>query len=322
MRRTVSRLSQAGRNYLTQIDAQWNQFWFNPASPTLLGLIRILTGLMLLYTHAVWGTQLEAFFGPDAWLSRELVETMQQDQVAWSFWWWVRANWLWPAHWASMTVLLLFTLGLATRVTSILAFIVVVSYVNRTPCALFGLDQINSFLTLYCAIGPSGADLSLDRWLKRDRGPVKPTIGANIALRLIQVQMCVIYFYAGITKLQGPAWWNGEAMWLAFVNAEYQSRDMTWLVNYPRIVHFMTHVTIAWELTFWGLIWRPLWKPVMLIGAVALHVGIGACLGMWTFGLIMLVGCASFLPPTFPRSLPNLRSAQPPLENPRVALTH
>jgi hypothetical protein len=34
---------------------------------------------------------------------------------------------------------------------------------------------------------------------------------------------------------------------------------------------------------------------VLALGA-ALHVGIGACLGMWTFGLIMLVGCASFLP--------------------------
>ncbi len=34
----------------------------------------------------------------------------------------------------------------------------------------------------------------------------------------------------------------------------------------------------------------------MLAGAIPLHIGIGACLGMWTFGLIMLVGCASFLP--------------------------
>ena len=34
----------------------------------------------------------------------------------------------------------------------------------------------------------------------------------------------------------------------------------------------------------------------MLAGAVVMHLGIGACLGMWTFGLIMLVGCASFLP--------------------------
>ena len=31
----------------------WDAFWFRPADPTLLGLLRILTGLMLLYTHAV-----------------------------------------------------------------------------------------------------------------------------------------------------------------------------------------------------------------------------------------------------------------------------
>jgi hypothetical protein len=44
------------------------------------------------------------------------------------------------------------------------------------------------------------------------------------------------------------------------------------------------------------LIWKPLWRPLILAGAVVLHLGIGLCLGMWTFGLIMLVGCASFLP--------------------------
>jgi hypothetical protein len=41
----------------------------------------------------------------------------------------------------------------------------------------------------------------------------------------------------------------------------------------------------------------------MLAGAVALHAGIGACLGMWTFALIMLVGCCSFLPGEVVRSL-------------------
>ena len=40
----------------------------------------------------------------------------------------------------------------------------------------------------------------------------------------------------------------------------------------------------------------PLWRPLVLAGAIVMHAGIGLCLGMWTFGLIMLVGCASFLP--------------------------
>ena len=143
----------------------WNAFWYTPADPTLLGVMRILTGLMLLYTHAVWGLALDDFFGPTAWLSKELVRSIQSDQFAYSFWWLVPSKWMWPAYGVSMLILALFTIGLWTRVTSVLALVVVISYAHRVPAALFGLDQINVMLTLYLAIGPSGQALSVDRWL-------------------------------------------------------------------------------------------------------------------------------------------------------------
>ena len=85
-------------------------------------------------------------------------------------------------------------------------------------------------------------------------------------------------------------------MWRAFANLEYQSADMTWLAWHPWLLNLITHVSVLWEISFCVLIWTPRWRPLVLAGAVVLHVGIGACLGMWTFGLIMLVGCASFLP--------------------------
>lgn len=280
----------------------WDDFWFRSADPTLLGLIRILTGLMLLYTHAVWGLVLPDFFGPDGWLSPELMRLVHAGNTTFSFWWIVPEGGMWPAYWLSMAILALFTAGVRTRVTSVLAFLVTVSYIQRIAPATFGLDQINAMLTLYLAIGPSGDALSVDRWLAVRRGLVpagrpRPSARANMALRLISVHMCVIYFFAGMSKLQGESWWTGEAMWRAFANLEYQSRDMTWLAWHPRVLELITHVSVLWEVTFWALVWRPRLRPLMLAGAVVLHVGIGACLGMWTFGLIMLVGCASFLPP-------------------------
>jgi hypothetical protein len=262
---------------------------------------------MLLYTHAVWGLALDDFFSPTGWLSAPLVRALQREDFAYSFWWWIPPSWRWPAYAVSMLILALYTLGLATRLTSILALAVTISFAYRVPAALFGLDQINALLTLYLAIGPSGQALSLDRWLARRRlskdapGPA-PSARANLALRLIQVHMCVIYFFAGIAKLQGPAWWSGEAMWRAFANLEYQSADMTWLAWHPWFLNLITHISILWEISFCVLIWLPRWRPLMLAGAVVLHLGIGACLGMWTFGLIMLVGCASFLPSELVRS--------------------
>jgi Zn-dependent protease with chaperone function len=85
-------------------------------------------------------------------------------------------------------------------------------------------------------------------------------------------------------------------MWRAFANLEYQSADMTWLAWHPWLVNLITHASIAWELSFCVLIWLRLWRPPVLAGAVVLHLGIGLFLGMWTFGLVMLIGCASFLP--------------------------
>jgi len=301
MWRALSPVAQYLRDVVRSVAQGWNAFWYTPADPTLLGLIRVLAGLMLLYTHAVWGLALNDFFGPASWLRGHLVYLMQLDQFALSFWWWVPAQAIWPAYAVSMIILALFTIGLWTRVTSFLSLCVVISFANRVPAALFGLDQINVMLTLYLTIGPSGQALSLDRWLARrrlgsDLPPPAPSASANLALRLIQVHMCVIYFFAGVSKLQGPSWWNGEAMWRAFANLEYQSVDMTWLARYPWLINLMTHVTILWEVFFCVLIWKPLWRPIMLAGAVVLHIGIGAFLGMWTFALAMLIGCASFLP--------------------------
>jgi hypothetical protein len=301
MQRPLTALAARLKDNARSLQADWNAFWYTPADPTLLGLLRILTGLMLLYTHAVWGVALADFFGPTSWLSPALVRAMHAGQYVVSFWFWLPAGWMWPAYVVSMVILGLFTIGLWTRVTSVLALFVSISYANRVPAALFGLDQINIMLTLYLAIGASGAALSVDRWLSlaRSKGQAPPpasSISANLAQRLIQVHMCVIYFFAGISKLQGPSWWTGEAMWRAFANLEYQSLDMTWLAWHPWIINLMTHTSVFWEVFFCILIWRPRWRPLILAMAVVLHVGIGACLGMWTFGLIMLVGCAAFLP--------------------------
>jgi hypothetical protein len=323
MRRVLTAVVGYLAGFARSLAQQWETFWFTPADPTLLGVIRVLTGLMLVYTHAVWGLALGDFFGPAGWLSADLVRALQRGEYAYSFWWWVPTAWMWPAYAASLLVLALFTLGLWTRVTSVLALAVTISYAQRVPAALFGLDQINVILTLYLAIGPSGQAVSLDRWLARRRGKVAgaaaPSVGANLAQRLIQVHMCVVYFFAGISKLQGPAWWNGQAMWRALANLEYQSADLTWLAWHPWLLNLATHFCVLWELSFCVLIWSRLWRPLVLAGALALHLGIGAFLGMWTFGLIMLIGCASFLPNEWVRQFVAALVLHPPAAAPAAA---
>ncbi len=291
------------RELLVDAKAGWDHFWFTPSHAATLCVIRILAGAMLFYTHLIWTINSDAFFGQHSWLSSEAIDVLQNGSFAWSFLWLFDSSLaLIAVHVLSLIVFACLTLGLFSRVTAVLAFLISVSYANRVSPALFGLDQINVMLAMYLMLGPAGAHYSLDRLLAR-RGSsnratdTRPSVAANISIRLIQVHMCVIYLFAGLSKLQGPAWWNGTAIWGAIANLEYQSIDMTWLVNWPLLVNLLTHVTVAWEISYCVLVWNRLTRPLVLLLALPIHLGIGFCLGMMTFGTIMLVANLAFVSP-------------------------
>ena len=135
-------------------------------------------------------------------------------------------------HTGVLIVILLFTVGLFTRVTSVLVWLATVSYIHRTQQVLFGMDTMMNILLFYLMIGNSGAALSLDRLIARYRavraslrrsGTIDantraflacppPSMSAGLALRLIQVHFCFIYVAAGLSKLKGETWWNGQGI--------------------------------------------------------------------------------------------------------------
>jgi vitamin K-dependent gamma-carboxylase-like protein len=320
----VKTLADYARDWASDVIDGWNRFWFTPADAATLALIRIFAGAMLFYTHLVWSLGLTDFFGASGWLSAEAVKTLQRDTYAWSYLWLLKTPVaLWGAHVAGLVVLALLTAGLFTRITSVLAWLVALAYVHRAPGSLFGLDQINVMLAMYLMIGASGDAFSIDRWRQRrgaGEGPaaVPPRVSTNIAVRLIQLHMCIIYLFAGTAKLTGPAWWNGTAMWNAFGNLEYQSLDMTWLHSHPWLVNLMTHVTVFWELYYCALIWPRRLRPLMLALAVPLHLGIALCLGMMTFGLAMLIGNLAFVSPVVVRAILNRRPPATPSNESRA----
>lgn len=288
----------------------WNRFWFTPSDPATLGLIRILAGGMLFYTHLVWSLDLNGFFGADGWLPAKTIASLPNHSAfEWSWFYWINSPALmWAAHMAALVVFALLTIGLWSRAMSILAFLATVAYANRASLAQFGLDDTNAMLAMYLMIGPCGAVYSVDNWLKRRRAggnksPVEPLVGANFAIRLLQVHLCVIYFFSGIGKAQGPLWWNGLAMLMATANYEYQSVSATWLIHYRYLAYLLTHITVFWELSYCALVWPRLTRPIVLAIAFGVHLGIGLFLGMWTFGLAMCIANLAFVSPWLVRRI-------------------
>jgi hypothetical protein len=297
------------RGYLSEAWGAWNEFWFTPANPATFSMIRVLAGMMLFYTHLVWSFDLVGFFGPNGWLPSQFmhqVALLTNDnlpRVNWTYFDFIQStSVLWAVHIAALVVFFLLMVGFFSRTMAVLGFLIAVSYANRiTPGAYFGLDSINCMLALYLMLGPCGARYSLDRvWrLRRGASPeVPPSISANLAIRLIQLHMCIIYLFSALGKLQGTTWWTGDAMWASSANLEYQYLvDLTRLANYPRLMHFLTHLTVFWELTYCVLIWPRLTRPWVLLMAIFVHAGIAVAYGMPTFGLVMLIGNLAFVSP-------------------------
>src|SRR4051794_37506132 len=59
--------------------AAWNRFWFTPADPTPLCLMRIVAGLLVLYVHLAYCFDLQAMFGPHGWYNREQADRERRE---------------------------------------------------------------------------------------------------------------------------------------------------------------------------------------------------------------------------------------------------
>jgi hypothetical protein len=229
-------------------------------------------------------------------------------------------------HVGVLVLILLFTLGVFTHVTSVLTWLACVSYIHRTQHVLFGMDTMMNILLFYLMIGNSGAALSVDRLIARYRAAraslnrsgvidantraflayPPPSVLTNFTLRLIQIHFCFIYMAAGLSKLKGAAWWNGMAFWDVVVNPEFTLMLYPWyesmlrgLASIKPLMYFTT-VTAVWftlfiEIGLPFLVWTRLrWFVVFL--ATAMHALIGVLMGLNLFELLMIVMLLAFLP--------------------------
>jgi uncharacterized membrane protein YphA (DoxX/SURF4 family) len=315
------------RGYLSDAWGAWDNFWFAPTDPATLSAIRFFGGAMLFYTHLVWSFDLTGFFGQKGWLPVKLMHDVHQYangpdgpvRWIWSYFDYIESpTWLWVAHVAALFVFFFLMIGFFSRTMAVLAYVIAISYAARvTPGAFYGLDKINCMLAMYLMLGPCGARYSIDRIWRLRRGAPReapPSVAANVAIRLIQLHMCIIYLFSALGKLQGTTWWTGEAVWISSANLEYQFLlDLSWMANHPYFVSLLAHLTVYWELTYSALVWPRLTRPWVLLMAVLVHGGICIAYGMPTFGLVMLIGNLAFVSPQ------TVRRVLDPVAN-RVAL--
>jgi hypothetical protein len=225
------------------------------------------------------------------------------------------------AHVVILSIMVMFTLGLFTKVTSVLTWLAAVSYIHRTQQVLFGMDTMMNLLLIFLMIGPCGKALSLDRWLAcrkiKKSGKTGPAVdaflarpemssAAGFAQRLVQIHFCFIYMAAGLSKLKGQTWWNHSAFWDTVANPEFTlihyrfyeevlKSMVAWKPMYGVMAAGTVLFTFVLEIGLPFLVWTRL-RPIMVIGGVLFHFGIGLFMGLNIFALLMMALLLSYIP--------------------------
>jgi hypothetical protein len=295
------------RNWLSDIAQTWDQFWFAARAPHTLAVIRIACGAMLVYVHVIWAIFATDFMGSNAWIDNATIQRLHTSNWAWSWLWYFESPTLLGLHEClSIIFSAAMMVGFATRVATPLAWLLTLMTCHRMTGALFGLDQVVVMLCMYLMIAPCGSVFSIDA-LRPEKwwagGTSQPNPWNNIATRLIQLHLCVIYIFGGLSKMRGDMWFEGSAMWYTLVNYEYQSMDMTWLGRYPFIIASLTAFTIYWETFYCALVWPRITRPFALAAAFFVHGGIASVLGMVTIGTSMIIANLAFIEPEFTQRL-------------------
>lgn len=192
-------------------------------------------------------------------------------------------------------------LGLATRLSSVVMWVLLVSVHRRSPYVLNGGDFLLQAAALYLMLMPAGVRLSLDQVIRRRRGiDVDPWV-APWAFRLAQIQLAVVYLATGLSKLPVPGgpgvgnWVAGDAMAKALgVASMARFEFLTWI---PWWVYApATWLTLGWELLFPVLVLFERTRYLALGYGVLMHLGIFATLEVGAFSFATLCYYLLYLP--------------------------
>jgi hypothetical protein len=166
------------------------------------------------------------------------------------------------------------------------------------PLPLSGAHHVFVALLFCLMFANCGRVLSVDAWLRRETASAGIGTNAIWPLRLLRVQVALVYLNSGLWKLFGPTWRDGSAV-LDVLGLNVFHRFPVDLPNsFEWVATIATYGTLLWEISFPLLMFHPLTRALALICGVGIHLGLWATLELGTFSGLMIASYVAFLEPT------------------------
>jgi len=279
----------------------WRSFWFHPVTPESVSLFRILFGLLILQILVISiGSEFLNWYGPNAVVRNETVQR---------FFWQSQPRFDLLLAFSSDRDLQLYfysvvfaavcmTLGFCTRLSCIYVFLAILSMHHHNPFNNNGGDAFVRLMLMYLCFSNCGDCYSIDRWIakKRNGGSLPLEAKPGWALRMIQIQLAIVYFHTFLCKVNGQQWWDGTAVYFAtrledLMRLQMPLFDQLWFCK------LLSWFTLVVEFAMFTLVWIKELRYFVLASALILHLGIDMAINLPVFEWAFIFALVSFIDP-------------------------
>ena len=201
----------------------------------------------------------------------------------------IRVAWL-----LYMFCLLCIAAGFFSNYMAAVAWLLHLLFLNTANIYGYGVETFTHILLFYFIFMPVDSSVSITSFIRKRRSthPVKQRrrrVSARIFLRLLQLHLCIIYVNAGVAKMFGSQWYNGEAVWRSFTQFRFNTIDLTWMAFYPFIPVVAGWLVLITEALYPVFIWLPATRKWFLTAIIVMHFCIGFIMGLYFFSTIMVI---------------------------------
>ncbi len=284
---------------LNTIIKGWDKFFFEEKPVEGVALFRILWMLMILGTFVCDVFNMEDFYGPHAIVSLETVDT-QFNRFHLNLF--HRFHISYAVTWSFLiiygTSIITSLIGLYTRASLIVTLIMMVTFHQRNIWLLSSSEVLMRIIMTYMVFLPCGNALSIDA-LRAKAGKIMPLprFASLWALRLIQIQVSVLYLWTVWHKLKGETWIDGTALYYASRLENMNNFGLPYLMDSMWFMKISTWGTIVLEVALGSLIWIKEFRRPLIIAGLIFHLGIEYLMSIPFFEINLMILLINFYTP-------------------------
>ena len=179
---------------------------FRKTIPVPISLFRVIDGALVIATLLLLRPDWLTWYGVHGWLGLPTALKLEPGNRLNLFSVLPQSNaWNEALFWVALGSAILLTIGLFTRLNSVLVFICLTSIQQRNLYITHGGDTFLRLAGFFLIFAPDGTAFSVDRLIRLRRGKESPTIQPRSpwAQRMIQLQLSFLYLATFLLKIKG-----------------------------------------------------------------------------------------------------------------------